>query len=64
MRLNSILKPTNFNFLPCSGASVPHILSKQVKSKAFGTPDLVTMTAGGMLISPPLKYFSLTGLAR
>lgn len=46
-RLNSILKPTTFAYLPCSGASVPNILKKQVKSKHFGTPDLVTMTAGG-----------------
>lgn len=46
-RLNGILKPTTFAYLPCSGASVPNILKKQVKSKHFGTPDLVTFTAGG-----------------
>jgi hypothetical protein len=47
MRLNNVLKPTNFNFIPCSGASVPNILKKQVQSNSFGKPDLVTMTAGG-----------------
>ncbi|QDS77539.1 hypothetical protein FKW77_000997 [Venturia effusa] len=46
-RLNSVLKPTTFAYLPCSGAPVGNILKKQVETKAFGTPDLVTMTAGG-----------------
>ncbi|RDI83009.1 Endoribonuclease [Venturia inaequalis] len=46
-RLNSILKPTSFAYLACSGASALNVLKNQVESQSFGTPDLVTMTAGG-----------------
>lgn len=46
-RLNKILKPDTFAFIPCSGAPVKDIQYKQVESKQYGQPDLVVFTAGG-----------------
>lgn len=46
-RLNALLNPGSFNFLSCSGADASHIIKAQVHSSHFGSPDLVTMTAGG-----------------
>jgi hypothetical protein len=46
-RLNNILKPESFQFIPCSGATVKDIQTRQVGSSDYGQPDLVVFTAGG-----------------